>query len=229
MDLIDIQQVILQLIVECIQIDGVLFFQVEIVCVFGFKGVCVVQYYLEVLEQVGVICCIFGQVCGIWLVQVLLLQDGLFGLLVVVVFLDYVLCLLVFGWVVVGLLIGVDIGLDDFVVLDWVFFLFVLDYLLKVQGDLMIDEGIFDGDLIGVYCICDVWLGQIVVVCIDDEIMVKLLKMGKDCIWFLFCNFDYKLIEVLFDQDFVIEGFYCGLLWFNCQVLMLLKYVWFLW
>lgn len=159
MDLIDIQQVILQLIVECIESEGVLLLQIEIVCVFGFKGVCVVQYYLEVLEQVGVICCILGQVRGICLVQVLLVEKlvelGLF---------DSVLCLLVLGWVVVGLLIGVDIGLDDFVVLDWVFFLLVLDYLLKVQGDLMIDEGIFDGDLIGVYCICDVYFGQIVVV-----------------------------------------------------------------
>ena len=46
---------------------------------------------------------------------------------------------------------------------------------------------------------------------IDDEITVKLLKIGKDRIRLMPRNPDYEPIEVLPDQDFAIEGLYCGL------------------
>ena len=42
-------------------------------------------------------------------------------------------------------------------------------------------------------------------------ITVKLLKIGKDRIRLLPRNPDYAPIEVLPDQDFAIEGLYCGL------------------
>ena len=125
---------------------------------------------------------------------------------------DDVLRLPVLGRVAAGLPIGADIGSEDFVVLDRVFFSPAPDYLLKVQGDSMIDEGIFDGDLIGVHRTRDARSGQIVVARIDEEITVKLLKLGKDRIRLLPRNPDYAPIEVLPDQDFAIEGLYCGLL-----------------
>jgi repressor LexA len=53
--------------------------------------------------------------------------------------------------------------------------------------------------------------GQIVVARIDEEITVKLLKIGKDRIRLLPRNPDYPPIEVQPDQDFAIEGLYCGL------------------
>jgi repressor LexA len=80
-----------------------------------------------------------------------------------------------------------------------------------VQGDSMIDEGIFEGDLIGVYRTSEARSGQIVVARIDDEITIKLLKIGKDRIRLLPRNPSYAPIEVLPDQDFAIEGLYCGL------------------
>ena len=86
------------------------------------------------------------------------------------------------------------------------------DYLLRVHGMSMKDVGIFDGDLIGVHRTRDAHSGQIVVARIDDEITVKLLKIAKDRIRLLPRNPDYKPIEVLPDQDFAIEGLYCGLL-----------------
>ncbi len=60
----------------------------------------------------------------------------------------------------------------------------------------MRDEGIFDGDLIGVHRTRDARSGQIVVARIDDEITVKLLKIGKDRIRLLPRNPDYAPIEV---------------------------------
>jgi len=44
------------------------------------------------------------------------------------------------------------------------------DYLLKVKGDSMRDEGIFDGDLIGVHRTPEARSGQIVVARIDDVV-----------------------------------------------------------
>jgi repressor LexA len=110
-----------------------------------------------------------------------------------------------------GTPIGADIRSDDFVLLDRAFFAPAPDYLLKVQGDSMRDDGIFDGDLIGVHRTPTARSGEIVVARIDDEITVKRLKIAKDSIRLLPRNPDYAPIEVRPDQDFAIEGLYCGL------------------
>lgn len=119
----------------------------------------------------------------------------------------------VLGRVAAGSPIGSGAGVepDNYVLLDRNMFFPSPDYLLKVKGDSMRDEGIFDGDLIGVHRTHDARSGQIVVARIDDEITVKLLKIGKDRIRLLPRNPDYAPIEVQPDQDFAIEGLYCGL------------------
>ncbi|NIJ82425.1 repressor LexA [Xanthomonas arboricola] len=209
MDLTDTQQAILALIAERIETDGVPPSQTEIARAFGFKGVRAAQYHLEALEQAGAIRRVPGQARGIRLAgqgaqpRTPPVSEQAR---------DDVLRLPVLGRVAAGLPIGADIGSDDFVVLDRVFFSPSPDYLLKVQGDSMRDEGIFDGDLIGVHRTRDARSGQIVVARIEEEITVKLLKIGKDRIRLLPRNPDYAPIEVLPDQDFAIEGLYCGLL-----------------
>lgn len=205
-NLTETQQAILQLIAERIESEGAPPSQTEIARAFGFKGVRAAQYHLEALEAAGAIRRVPGQARGIRLVQAAVKQIADPALD------DSVLRLPVLGRVAAGLPIGADIGSDDFVVLDRVFFSPAPDYLLKVQGDSMIDEGIFDGDLIGVHRTRDARTGQIVVARIDEEITVKLLKIGKDRIRLLPRNPDYAPIEVLPDQDFAIEGLYCGLL-----------------
>jgi repressor LexA len=213
MDLTDTQQAILAMIAERIETEGAPPSQTEIARAFGFKGVRAAQYHLEALEQAGAIRRVPGQARGIRLVApaaeaaapAAAANDEVLRA-------DDVLRLPVLGRVAAGLPIGADIGSEDFVVLDRVFFSPAPDYLLKVQGDSMIDEGIFDGDLIGVHRTRDARSGQIVVARIDEEITVKLLKIGKDRIRLLPRNPDYAPIEVLPDQDFAIEGLYCGLL-----------------
>lgn len=213
MDLTETQQAILAMIAERIEGEGVPPSQTEIARAFGFKGVRAAQYHLEALEQAGAIRRVPGQARGIRLVTPAAdttapapaANDEAIRA-------DDVLRLPVLGRVAAGLPIGADIGSEDFVVLDRVFFSPAPDYLLKVQGDSMIDEGIFDGDLIGVHRTRDARSGQIVVARIDEEITVKLLKVGKDRIRLLPRNPDYAPIEVLPDQDFAIEGLYCGLL-----------------
>lgn len=211
MNLTQTQQAILQMIAERIDAEGMPPSQTEIARAFGFKGVRSAQYHLDALEAAGAIERVPGRARGIRLVRPAGEADAA-AQPAASAAAEQVLRLPVLGRVAAGLPIGADIGSDDFVVLDKVFFSPAPDYLLKVQGDSMIDEGIFDGDLIGVHRTRDARSGQIVVARIDDEITVKLLKVGKDRIRLLPRNPDYAPIEVLPDQDFAIEGLYCGLL-----------------
>lgn len=209
MDLTDTQHAILALISERIAADGVPPSQTEIAHAMGFKGVRAAQYHLEALEQAGVIRRVPGQARGIRLVQEAaneaLDQPAEPALP------DHALRLPVLGRVAAGLPIGADLRSDDYVLLDRALFSPAPNYLLKVQGDSMRDEGIFEGDLIGVYRTREARSGQIVVARIDDEITVKLLKIGKDRVRLLPRNPDYAPIDVHPDQDFAIEGLYCGL------------------
>jgi repressor LexA len=204
MDLTDTQQAMLAMITERIDSDGMPPSQAEIAAAFGFRGVRAAQYHLEALEQAGAIKRIPGQARGIRVVR-----DEVRELRPATP--DDALRLPVLGRVAAGTPIGADVGGDDYVLLDRNFFSPAPNYLLKVKGDSMRDEGIFDGDLIGVHRTADARTGQIVVARIDDEITVKLLKIGKDRIRLLPRNPDYAPIDVLPDQDFAIEGLYCGL------------------
>lgn len=209
MDLTETQQAILALISERIAADGVPPSQTEIAHAMGFKGVRAAQYHIEALEQAGCIRRVPGQARGIRLVHEAA-NDAL-DLPPMSAQSDDVLRLPLLGRVAAGLPIGADLRSDDYILLDRALFSPAPNYLLKVQGDSMIDEGIFEGDLIGVYRTSEARSGQIVVARIDDEITVKLLKIGKDRIRLLPRNPSYSPIDVMPDQDFAIEGLYCGL------------------
>jgi len=204
MDLTDTQQAILALIAERIERDGVPPSQTEIAHACGFKGVRAAQYHLEALEQAGAIQRIPGKARGLRIVHPRGVKPDSAAN-------DDALRLPVLGRVAAGVPIGADVTGDSYVLLDRVFFSPAPDYLLKVKGDSMIDEGIFDGDLIGVHRTRDARSGQIVVARVDDAITVKLLKISQDRIRLLPRNPDYAPIDVQPGQDFAIEGLYCGL------------------
>jgi len=209
MDLTQTQHAILEMIGERIAAEGMPPSQTEIARAFGFSGVRAAQYHLDALEAAGAIERVPGRARGIRLrVPVPQAQASL---VLAAVNDGDALRLPVLGQVAAGAPIGADIGSDDYLVLDRVLFSPSPDYLLKVKGDSMRDEGIFEGDLIGVHRTRDARSGQIVVARVDDAITVKLLKIGKDRIRLMPRNPDYAPIEVLPDQDFAIEGLYCGL------------------
>ncbi len=213
MELTETQQAILALIAERIEAEGMPPSQAEIARAFGFKGVRAAQYHLEALEAAGAIERVPGRARGIRVLQAPVPpQRALAFEPPMSATNDDALHLPVLGQVAAGAPIGADAGASDqMLILDRVLFSPAPDYLLKVKGDSMRDEGIFDGDLIGVHRTRDARSGQIVVARIDEEITVKLLKVGKDRIRLLPRNPDYAPIEVLPDQDFAIEGLYCGL------------------
>ncbi len=214
MDITENQQAILNFIAERIEQDGGSPSQTEIANAFGFRGVRAAQYHLDILEQAGYIRRLPGQARSIRLchpepmesaedVEVAMPSKTLD---------DNALRLPVLGRVAAGLPIGADITGEDYVLLDRVFFYPSPDYLLRVQGDSMRDDGIFDGDLVGIHRTNEAKSDQIVVARIDDEITIKRLKIGKNGIRLLPRNPDFAPIEIRPDQDFAIEGLYCGLI-----------------
>ncbi|MCC7096692.1 MAG: transcriptional repressor LexA [Thermomonas sp.] len=206
MSLTDTQRAIHTFLAERIEADGFAPSQTEIARAFGFSGVRAAQYHLEALEVAGVIERSPGRARGLRLLQwpdrprqLDLPAD------------DNAMQLPVLGQVAAGVPIGADIGSDQMVLMDRTLFALTPDYLLRVKGDSMRDEGIFDGDLIGVHRTNEARSGQVVIARIDDEITVKLFKPAQGKIRLLPRNPDHAPIEVLPGQDFAIEGLYCGL------------------
>src|SRR5690606_20153808 len=85
------------------------------------------------------------------------------------------------------------------------------DYLLRVHGDAMREEGILDGDLVAVQRRADARNGQVVVARLDEELTIKRLELARGRVRLLPRNPGYAPIEVQPGQDFAIEGLYCGL------------------
>jgi repressor LexA len=124
---------------------------------------------------------------------------------------DELLSLPILGQVAAGAPIDAQAGHDGQMLFDRAAFFPQPDYLLRVKGDSMRDDGILSGDLIAVHRIAVAENGQIVVARIDGEITVKRLQRRRDKILLLPRNPDYAPIEVPADADFAIEGLYCGL------------------
>jgi len=115
------------------------------------------------------------------------------------------------GRVAAGFPIGADAELTDTLTLDARLFSVSPDYLLRVQGDSMIEDGILDGDLVGVHRISDAHNGQTVVARLDGELTIKRFERREEAIHLLPRNPVYTPIRVRADQDFAIEGIFCGL------------------
>lgn len=214
MPITETQSAILALIAERIDAEGMPPSQTEIARAFGFKGVRAAQYHLEALEAAGAIERVPGRARGIRVLQAPKPPQAEIAFAptwATEAANDNALRVPLLGQVAAGLPIGADIGSDEYILLDRVLFAPAPDYVLRVKGDSMRDEGIFDGDLIGVHRTREARSGQVVVARIGEEITIKLLKIGKDAIRLLPRNPDYEPIVVKPDDDFAIEGLYCGL------------------
>lgn len=167
----------------------------EIADAFGFASRNAAQKHVQALVADGLLELIPGQKRG------LRLPGGPTDLLP----------LPVLGRVAAGQPIGTDIGLDEQLWLDRRLFSPTPDYLLKVQGDSMIDDGILDSDLVGVHRTPEAHDGQTVVARIDGELTIKRLRHESQRIRLLPRNPAHAPIDIQPGQDFAIEGVYCGL------------------
>src|SRR5690606_18645787 len=127
---------------------------------FGFKGVRAAQYHLEALEAAGAIERLPGRARGIRVLQRPASSQGRLALDETT---TEVLRLPVLGRVAAGAPIGADAGLEQELTLDPALFSPLPDYLLRVEGESMREEGILDGDLVGVHRSAQARNGQIVV------------------------------------------------------------------
>lgn len=88
------------------------------------------------------------------------------------------------------------------------------DFLLRVEGDSMVEAGILDGDLLAVHKTPEAATGTIVVARIDDDVTVKRLRRKSRSRVVLEAENDaYDPIEVdLRNQELVIEGLSVGVI-----------------
>lgn len=171
----------------------------EIAQAFGFASVTAAKKHVQALADAGQIELVPNQRRGIRLLG----RDAP-GELVT---------LPVLGRVAAGVPIGADIVEDaPRLRLDRRLFSRAPDYLLRVQGDSMIDDGILDGDLVGVHRSSEARDGQVVVARVDGEITIKRLEHEGEGIRLLPRNPAHSPIVVGPGQDFAIEGIFCGLI-----------------
>ena len=170
----------------------------QIADAFGFAQACAAHKHVRRLQQAGHLQVLPGQARGIRLPAKQPRRDE-------------ALRLPVLGRVAAGVPIGADAGLHRELRLDPALFSLRPDYLLRVQGDSMIDEGILDGDLVAVKRGNEARDGQVVVARLDEELTIKRLQHRDGVLRLLPRNPAHGPIEVPPGSDFAIEGVYCGL------------------
>jgi repressor LexA len=195
--LTDRQQSILDFIAAQVGAHGLPPTLAEIAREFGFSQPRSAQAHLQALEAKGVLTLLPGKSRGIRLTNPPVPASSLE--------------LPILGRVAAGEPIG-DAEFEGQLLLDRALFFPRPDYLLRVKGDSMRDDGIFDGDLIAVHRTPDAEDNQIVVARLDGDLTVKRLRRRKGRITLLPRNPDHAPIEVPPGTVFAIEGVYCGLL-----------------
>jgi repressor LexA len=213
-DLTDRQRAILDFVRERIAMDGLPPTWAEIAHAFGFRQTRAAQKHLQAIAAKGHLELLPGKARGIRLPEGHVRRRGT-GTAAGA---TDALRRPVLGRVAAGAPIGADAPLDDdalrHLVLDRALFATRPDYLLRVSGDSMRDDGILDGDLVAIQRTANARTGQTVVARLDDEVTIKRLQLdtGTGRIRLLPRNPAHAPIEVRPGQDFAIEGVFCGLL-----------------
>lgn len=197
--LTDRQQAILDFVTERVDSHGLPPTWAEIAEAFGFSQTRSARKHLQALEAKGYLSLLPGKARGIRLPAQARPRRA------------ELITLPILGRVAAGAPIGADADYQGQQVFDRATFFPQPDYLLRVKGDSMRDDGILDGDLIAVHRTPVAENNQIVVARLDGEITVKRFKRSKNQILLLPRNPDYAPIVVPADADFAIEGLYCGL------------------
>ena len=204
MHLTDTQRRLLEFLREHIARHGYPPSQMEIARAFGFRQNRSARYHLEALAQAGLIELSAGRARGIRLTAPgsAALANPWPDLLQVPLL----------GRVAAGTPIGSDPEIRREIALDRSLFRLRPDYLLEVEGDSMLLDGILPGDLIGVHRTPQARSGQTVVARVEGELTVKRLDSGRDHLRLLPRNPAHAPIEIdARITDFAIEGLFAGL------------------
>jgi len=214
-ELTDRQQAILDFVRERIAGDGLPPTWAEIAQAFGFRQTRAAQKHLQALAAKGYLELLPGKARGIRLGAKLAGSANASMQAPAVrqrASRPPQLELPILGRVAAGMPIGADARVEKHLVVDRVMFSPTPDYLLRVHGDSMRDDGIFDGDLVAVHRTADARDGQVVVARVDGEVTIKRLQLRRGGVRLLPRNPEYPPIEIGPGQEFAIEGVYCGLI-----------------
>jgi repressor LexA len=172
----------------------------EIAAAFDIEHINAVVKHLRALETKGAISLLPHRARGIRLLNMPTAQnDSLFLPLI--------------GRVAAGQPIMSEASIERTLQLDPALFRLRPDYLLRVQGDSMRDDGILDGDLIGVHATPVARHGQTVVARLGDRgFTVKRLHHKNDQLRLLPRNANHAPIDPDPNEDFAIEGLFAGLI-----------------
>lgn len=189
------QQQVLDIVREHINETGYPPTRADIAQKLGFKSANAAEEHLKALARKGAIEMIAGASRGIRLPE----SAGI----------------PIIGRVAAGDPVLAEAHIEDYCDLPAEFFKPRADYFLKVQGDSMIEVGIFDGDLLAVHSTPIAKNGDIIVARIENEVTVKRLQhtSKKHLLKLLPENEDYQPITVdLREKAFAIEGLSVGVL-----------------
>lgn len=194
------QSQILQLIKDNIQETGMPPTRAEIATILGFRSPNAAEEHLKALAKKGVIEIMAGTSRGIRLIQSEAELEAENGLPLI-------------GKVAAGSPILAQEHVEDHYKVDPHLFKPSADYLLRVQGDSMIDIGIMDGDLLAVHKAQTASNGQVIVARVDDEVTVKRYQQEGSHVTLIAENENFSPIEVdLKASDFAIEGLAVGVI-----------------
>jgi SOS-response transcriptional repressor LexA len=79
-------------------------------------------------------------------------------------------------------------------------------FLVRVNGESMIDKGIYDGDLLIVNSKAAPDNGKIVIASINDELLVKELRITQGKVYLYAANKKFIPIEIFPEEQFEIQG-----------------------
>jgi repressor LexA len=176
------QREILDYLVQCIGEEHYTPTMREIAAHFGLKSTNAVRNHLEALERKGCLTRRSGASRGIELAEEYL-QEAPAGIPVV-------------GRVAAGCPITAVENLDGYLTIDSLIRAPGQLYALRVQGDSMIDDGIWDGDYVVVREQPDVADGEIGVAIVDEEATVKRIRRRGHCIELVPANELYSPMEI---------------------------------
>ncbi|MCB1706104.1 MAG: transcriptional repressor LexA [Halioglobus sp.] len=189
------QQQVLDIVRQHIDETGYPPTRADIAKKLGFKSANAAEEHLKALARKGAIEMIAGASRGIRLPE----SSGI----------------PIIGRVAAGNPILAEAHIEEYCDLPASFFKPHADFFLSVQGDSMIEVGIFDGDLLAVHSTPVAHNGDIVVARIENDVTVKRLQHTdkKHIVRLLPENQDYEPITVdLRDTAFAIEGLSVGVL-----------------
>jgi repressor LexA len=188
------QKQILELIYKKIESTGLPPTRAEISEEFGFKSPNAAEEHLRALAKKGAIEMLSGTSRGIR-VPASTAQKGV----------------PIVGNLSAGVTVLSEESIEGFCTIEPSTFYPKMDYFLRVKGSSMKEAGILEGDLLAVHRTQNVGNGQVAIVRVGDDLIVKRFKKEQNKIYLMAENTtDHSMVLDIYEDKFSIEGIGVG-------------------